>query len=177
MKKRSGKIVILGLAWAFMGIASIVSEIESYSDSVLLNKLSTIFPTDHGIFLLYFLSAFMSVNSPQTLLFNCLFYLLFIISGIGILKLKPWARNIAEFLTWYILSLFILQFAFPFYHAFTFETKDAGALRWFLFGMLSLYFIVLLIGTAWAVFLLWLVRCRDIKEQFKFPNEISKKEP
>ena len=173
MKKRSGKIIFLGVAWILIGIVSVLSEISSYSDSVLLNKLASIFPVNYGIFVLDFLAAFMSVNSLYTLFLNCSLFLIFIFCGIGILKLKPLARNIVEFLTWLMLLFFILKFAFPVYEIFNFGNKQDGPIGWILIGMLIFYFIILLIGTVWSSVLLWLVRCSDVKKEFKTPNKIA----
>jgi len=170
LKKLSAKITFLGIAWILMGILNILSEISSYSDSVLLNKLASIFQVNYGIFVLDFLAAFMSVNSLYTLLLNCSLFSIFIFCGIGILKLKPLARNIAEFLTWLILLFFILKFTFPIYEIFYFENKQDGP-GWMLIGMLIFYCLILLIGTVWSSVLLWLVKSSDVKEKFKNSNK------
>jgi hypothetical protein len=98
-EKRPTCVTVIGWAWIIIGSLMFISAVISLFSLVMISGMARNDPEMPLTFKLFPVFAIIQIGAAT----------LGIISGINFLKLKSWARNVLEVLTW-ILFIFILGF-------------------------------------------------------------------
>jgi hypothetical protein len=98
-EKRPTCVTVIGWTWIILGGLMCLSATMALFSSVMIGKMAQEDPNMPFIFKIFPLLATVQIG----------FAVLGLVSGINFLKLKSWARNVLEGLTW-LLLIFILGF-------------------------------------------------------------------